>query len=403
MANDNSIKTAVLIIGKSGVGKSSLLNYMFNEPLEKTGAGKPVTGMGLYQHEYQVKDNFIINLYDSWGLEADKSQEWFKLINNEVMAHDRKGISEWFNTIIFCINKNAHVEDFECDIIKSLLAGRNNVVVALTHCDSQNPEENRDKIDYLEKETGITRDRIINISSVHKELISGKVTTQFGKDELILAIEDNLWASISGKLPNSLKGEVNQNTEKERRKYLDEVKKKIHIGTALVDKVKFFDKLSGSETMEKFGEGVSKGIEEFIQKANLMINYKLVEANEYYLDLYNHYNNQISAERRREIPINIKCDFLKNYQHELKGIITFEDLRNIKGELKHLILGEIKDVPDVIKEIAGRVKFNWKSVKEKRRIAIETINQCFDDLEAEFDRAIDFKLNSINNRYHTLK
>lgn len=403
MANDNSLKTAVLIIGKSGVGKSSLLNYMFDEPLEKTGAGKPVTGMGLYQHEYQLKDNFIINLYDSWGLEADKSKEWFKLINDEVIAHDRKGISEWFNTIIFCINKNAHVEDFECDIIKSLLVGKNNVVVALTHCDSQDPEENRDKIDYLEKETGITLDRIINISSVRKELISGKSTTQFGKDELIVAIEANLWASICGKLPNSLKGEVHQNTEQERRKYLNEVKKKIHIGTALVDKVKFFNKLSGSETMEKFSEDVSKGIEEFSQKANNIISNKLIEANEYYLDLYNCYNNQISVERRREIPINIKCDFLKDYQHELKGIITFKDLKNIKGAFKHLLNANVKDIPYEVKEIAGRVRFVLKSVKEKRRIAIETINQCFDDLETEFGRAIDAKLDSINSLYLELQ
>ena len=36
----SKIKTNVLIIGKSGVGKSSLLNYIFGKELEKTGAGK---------------------------------------------------------------------------------------------------------------------------------------------------------------------------------------------------------------------------------------------------------------------------------------------------------------------------------------------------------------------------
>ncbi len=403
MADARSLKTAVLIIGKSGVGKSSLLNYMFGEQLEKTGAGKPVTGMGLYQHEYKHKDNFLINIYDSWGLEADKSEEWYKLIVDEVKEHDRKGISDWFNTIIFCLNKNAHIEEFECKIIKFLLEGKNNVVVALTHSSSQDPEENLEKIEYLEKETGITRDRIINTSSVRKELISGAVTEQFGKDELFGAIVDNLWGSICGKLPNILKGEVHQNIEQERRKYLGEVKKKIHIGTALIDKVKFLNRLSGSETMEKFGETVSEGIEEFSRKANCIISGKLIEANDYYLDLYNCYNNQISVEQRREIRVNIKCDFLKNYQSELKGVITFNDLKNVKGEFGRLFKLNDEKFVDVLKEITTRIRFNWKSVNERRKIAIETIDQCFDDLETEFNRAIDDKLDKINNLYLMLQ
>lgn len=403
MANSQPLKTAVLIIGKSGVGKSSLLNYMFDEQLEKTGAGKPVTGMGLYQHEFKHKDNFYINIYDSWGLEADKSEAWFKLIADEVNAHDKKGISEWFNTIIFCINSTSGVEDFECEIIKFLLQGKNNVVVALTHSNSRDPEENREKIDYLEKNTGITRDRVINVSSVRKELLSGKITTQFGKDELFGAIVDNLWVSICGKLPNILKGEVAQNIEQERGRYLDLVKKNINVGTALLDKVKFLNKFSGSETMEKFGEDVSQGIEEFSRKANRIINNKLIEANNYYLDLYNCYNNQISAEQRREIRVNIKCDFLKNYQHELKGIITFNDLKSVKGQFGRLFELNDEKFLDVVKEIAARVRFNWKSVNERRKIAIETIAKCFDELEAEYNRAIDHKLDKINDLYLMLQ
>ena len=46
----DKIKTNILIAGKSGVGKSSLLNYIFGEEVAETGAGKPVTAEGL--HEY---------------------------------------------------------------------------------------------------------------------------------------------------------------------------------------------------------------------------------------------------------------------------------------------------------------------------------------------------------------
>ena len=36
----DKIKTNILIAGKSGVGKSSLLNYIFGEEVAETGAGK---------------------------------------------------------------------------------------------------------------------------------------------------------------------------------------------------------------------------------------------------------------------------------------------------------------------------------------------------------------------------
>lgn len=401
---ENELNTSVLVIGKSGAGKSSLLNYMFGENVEKTGVGRPVTEKGIYPHEYKHRDNFNINIYDTWGLEADKAEEWLNLIKSEVEKHDKQSISEWFNTIIFCFNKHwARVEDFEAKIIQYLLDGRNNIVVAITNCETEDLEENLGIVHRLEETTSITRDRIINISSVSEELIGGTITTQFGKDKIFGAIVDNLWASICGKLPTILKGEVSQKIDQERNKYLDLVNKNINIKTALVDKVKFLNKFSGSETMEKFGDDVSRGIEVFSRKANRIISNKLIEANDYYLELYNCYNNQISTEQRREIRINIKCDFLKNYQHELKGIITFNDLKNLKGEFKHLLLSDIKEVPGVVKEIGSRIRFNWKSVKEKRSIAIETLTKCFDDLEATYNSAIDDRLDNINDLYLMLQ
>ena len=42
-------ETNVLLIGQSGVGKSSLLNYLFGKKIQETGVGKPVTGKGVYK------------------------------------------------------------------------------------------------------------------------------------------------------------------------------------------------------------------------------------------------------------------------------------------------------------------------------------------------------------------
>ena len=64
MQNSNDmLKTSVLVIGQSGVGKSSLLNYLFGKDIEGTGAGKAVTKEGIFCHPFKYDENFIIDIY----------------------------------------------------------------------------------------------------------------------------------------------------------------------------------------------------------------------------------------------------------------------------------------------------------------------------------------------------
>ncbi|MDK6814896.1 50S ribosome-binding GTPase, partial [Corynebacterium sp. UMB6689] len=61
-------KIEILVVGKTGVGKSTLINNIFREELAKTGVGKPIT-----QHIQKLsKEDMPINLYDSRGLELSK-------------------------------------------------------------------------------------------------------------------------------------------------------------------------------------------------------------------------------------------------------------------------------------------------------------------------------------------
>ena len=63
----DKLKTNVLVIGRTGVGKSSLLNYLFGRELQETGTGRPVTKMGLFPFEYEYDDKLSIHIYDTWG------------------------------------------------------------------------------------------------------------------------------------------------------------------------------------------------------------------------------------------------------------------------------------------------------------------------------------------------
>ena len=78
----NKETTNVLIIGKSGVGKSSLLNYIFGREMQEVGVGAPVTKVEIKEFVYPYDEHFEIHIYDTWGLEpsAQKADQWKKTI-----------------------------------------------------------------------------------------------------------------------------------------------------------------------------------------------------------------------------------------------------------------------------------------------------------------------------------
>lgn len=60
-------KLNLLVIGKTGVGKSTLLNSLFGENLALTGEGEPITQK---IHKFEP-EGFPISIYDTPGMELD--------------------------------------------------------------------------------------------------------------------------------------------------------------------------------------------------------------------------------------------------------------------------------------------------------------------------------------------
>ncbi|MCW0185704.1 50S ribosome-binding GTPase [Campylobacter lari] len=77
--SDIGNKLNLFIIGKTGVGKSTLINTVFGKDVAKTGSGKPVT----QEIKSYTKDNLTI--YDTKGLElkGNEIEEIKKFLDNQ--------------------------------------------------------------------------------------------------------------------------------------------------------------------------------------------------------------------------------------------------------------------------------------------------------------------------------
>ncbi len=99
----NLHKLNIIVAGKTGVGKSTLINSIFRENLAETGVGTPIT---THMKQYSKKD-FPLTIYDTRGFELGKDAQ--KEVKQEILSTIRKGhaakdVNAAIHCIWYCIN-----------------------------------------------------------------------------------------------------------------------------------------------------------------------------------------------------------------------------------------------------------------------------------------------------------
>lgn len=130
----NMSQLNMMVIGKTGTGKSTLINGMFGEDLARTGTGFPVTmEVGSYS-----KNNypFIIMDWPGFELEGDKSiNVQFEDIKKVIsLGNKSKKPQNMIHCILYCVSATSHrFEEAEIDFVRKLLAetGRYKIPVIL--------------------------------------------------------------------------------------------------------------------------------------------------------------------------------------------------------------------------------------------------------------------------------
>lgn len=110
----------IIVAGKTGVGKSTLINSVFREKLAETGMGKPVT-----QHMRKItKKGVPLAIYDTRGFELGKEVQ--TEVKKEVTETISKGlatqdINKAIHCIWYCINTASNrIEPEEIECLKEL-------------------------------------------------------------------------------------------------------------------------------------------------------------------------------------------------------------------------------------------------------------------------------------------
>lgn len=230
----NNIPTCnILLLGQTGVGKSSLLNYLLGENLAETGTGKPITQsesgfVGPYEKTIGSQQ---ISITDSVGLEVKRKDDWISKFDEILKQHDdNTQIEQWYHVILYCFNcGSTRIQDIDCDIIIKCIEARSSVVVVFTKADCISDEE-------IEKLIGTLKDclRERNIPESVMPIICSCNSSpksripQFGKEDLFPSIQQAWKETVVMRLPASILRGLKKCIDEWKDREINKVEENLH-------------------------------------------------------------------------------------------------------------------------------------------------------------------------------
>lgn len=194
----------IIVIGKSGVGKSTLINSLFRGNFADTGLGRPVT----QEIRKIVKSDYPLSIYDTPGFELSSDQqdnvknEVIKLISDGYSSND---INKTIHCIWYCINVGANrtFDSSEVEWLKEFSEKNKNskvpIIVVLTQ--SVPRKKALEMKNHVEQEN-LDICKVVPILAQDMDFDEEYVAKSFGLDTLINVMSEVLPSELQDTLQN---------------------------------------------------------------------------------------------------------------------------------------------------------------------------------------------------------